>query len=157
MGKQTQRQKAKKARDSTIVEDPSVNPSLPNPETNQCCLPHCEEPGEKLLCGHVLCGMDLLKLARYAESVAKFMVICPMCRRILVMEDKVMASLVDKMPFRCAIFKCYCDMPDCPSTLVGAITPCISHKNYSCNVCTGLSGACFRVKSLNNCKSFRIG
>ena len=144
MGKQTNRQKAKMAKD--------VVPECPDPETpNLCCLPHCEEPGEKLLCGHVLCGLDLLKLARYADSLRKFMVICPMCRRILVMEGKVMTSLVDKLPFKCAIFKCYCDMPDCPSTVVGAITPCISHKSHTCNVCTGLSGACFRVKSLNNC------
>ena len=81
MGKQTRRQKAKK----TIVDAgsellASAAPSLP--DANLCCLPHCEEPGEKLTCAHLFCGMDMLKLTRYVAQLKEFRITCPMCRKI---------------------------------------------------------------------------
>ena len=67
MGKQTFRQNAKQAREAEEV----VNPAEVR-EDSLCCLPHCGEPGEKLTCAHLLCGMDMLKLTRYVAQLKEF-------------------------------------------------------------------------------------
>ncbi len=130
MGKQTQRQKAK-ARDAV--------PEGPDPETpNLCCLPHCEEPGEKLECGHSLCGMDMLKLTRYVSQIKEFRMTCPMCRNVCIIDPSLLMNLMNThLEFKCAIFKCGCVTPGCSRRFTCTIRPCKSHDSYTCNVCKG--------------------
>ena len=132
MGKQTNRQKAKKAT-ALPVDPPAVN--APMPETTLCCLPHCEEPGEKLECGHPLCGMDFLKLARYVSQLKKFTVTCPMCRKWGLLDEKLVVQAMGQLPFKSAVFKCGCVEKDCERSFTGVLKPCKSHGNHICGVC----------------------
>ena len=127
MGKHSRRQRAKLRKRTRVQEEPNA----------LCCLPHCEEPGEKLICGHALCGFDLLKVARYADFLQEFIISCPICRNESFIEDKLMQTMVDKQPFKCATFKCYCNEPNCSTLAVGFLLPCRSHKSHTCQVCPG--------------------
>jgi hypothetical protein len=129
MGKQTKRQKAK-------AKEPVVD--APMPETTLCCLPHCEEPGKKLECNHLLCGMDFLKLTRYVSQVEEFRLTCPLCRRVCNVDPRTLMDLIDNhLEFKCAVFKCGCVKPGCSRSFSGTIRPCKSHKSYTCKVCKG--------------------
>ena len=130
MGKQTQRQKAKKAKEPAIVDAPM--PAI------LCCLPHCEEPGENLECGHPLCGTDFLKLTRYVSQVEEFRLTCPLCRKVCNVDPRTLMDLmVNHLEFKCAVFKCGCVKPGCTRSFSGTLRPCKSHKSYTCKVCKG--------------------
>ena len=88
MGKQTQRKEAKRAREADSVEAPNtMEEGVADEENpNNCCLPHCGSPGEKLRCGHRLCGQDFLKLTRFIFPVQNFTITCPICRKMDILE-----------------------------------------------------------------------
>ena len=133
MGKQTKRQNAKKAREADeVVESPvEVRDAL-------CCLPHCEEPGEKLTCAHLLCGMDMLRLTRYVAQLKEFRVTCPMCRKILLVHPSLLMELMAQhLEFKCAVFKCGCVRKECVRSYHAIIHPCAKHASYTCKVCQG--------------------
>ena len=130
MGKQSKRQRA-----SAHAEVPMV------PETTVCCLPHCEERGHKLLCGHALCTMDCLKLTKFSDQIVEMIISCPMCRKLEILDERFVSKLVDELPFKCAVFKCYCSCPDCKSFTTAILRPCRSHGNHLCQVCPGGTGA----------------
>ena len=140
MGKQTKRQEAKKAK------EPAVD--APTPAT-LCCLPHCEEPGEKLECGHLLCGMDFLKLSRFVSQLKKFTISCPMCRKWILLHEKQVTDAMDHLPFKSAVFKCGCVEKGCTRTFTGTLKACKSHGEYSCGVC----GSSLTVQSCNDSES----
>ena len=144
MGKQTKRQKAKKARDAV--------PECPDPETpNLCCLPHCEEAGEKLECGHSLCGVDFLKLTRYVSQLKQFTITCPMCRKWgLLKEDLVKKAMDQHLPFKSAVFKCGCVEKDCKRSFTGVLKPCKSHSSYVCGVCVDRKASRLTMTDLEN-------
>lgn len=144
MGKQTKRQKAKKARDAV--------PECPDPETpNLCCLPHCEEPGEKLECGHALCGMDMLKLTRFVGQLQQFTITCPMCRKFCIHNRDCLMDVMEKnLSFRCATFKCGCITPGCDRSYLAVIRPCKSHGKYNCDVCRGDNASTLETRELGN-------
>ena len=134
MGKQTRRQKAKKA---SQADDIVENPQLETPVA-LCCLPHCEEPGEKLTCAHLLCGMDMLKLTRYVVQLKEFRVTCPMCRKISFVHPSLLMDLMAKhLDFKCAVFKCGCVQKGCNRSYHAIIHPCVKHSGYTCKVCVG--------------------
>ena len=126
MGKQTQRRHAKQRRNADASS------------TDLCCLPHCEEPGTARKCGHILCGMDLLKLLRFADGNKCFVLNCPMCRTESIVDDDIVAHHMDKLPFRCANFRCFCSNPDCTTYAVMTLLPCKRHQSYVCDACVGL-------------------
>ena len=130
MGKQTKRQRAKKAQEAATVD-------APMPEATLCCLPHCGEPGEKLECGHPLCEMDFLKLARYVSQLKQFAITCPMCRKWGLLDEKLVVEAMGHLPFKSAVFKCGCVEKDCERSFTGVLKPCKSHGNHTCGVCVG--------------------
>ena len=143
MGKQTKRQNAKKAIDAVLGLDPEI--------PNLCCLPHCEEPGDKLECGHALCGMDTLKLTRYVGQLQKFMITCPMCRKLCIFDRDVLMEVMDKhLEFKCATFKCGCVTEGCQRCYSGTLMPCQSHRNYLCTVCVGTKASNLEIHELDD-------
>jgi hypothetical protein len=133
MAKQTQRRKAKRAREADIDE---ANDAEDNP--NNCCIPHCDTPGEKLRCGHRLCGQDFLKLTRFIFSVQKFTVTCPICRKMDILEAWDMQKAVSNLPFRCIVVPCACNESSCEKFAFAFTRPCKSHNNYTCELCRNL-------------------
>ena len=140
MGKQTNRQKAKMARD--------VVPECPD---HLCCLPHCEERGVKLECGHLLCGMDLLKLTRFVGQLQQFTITCPMCRKLCIHNRDCLMDIMEKnLSFRCATFKCGCVTPGCNRSYTATLRPCKSHGKYTCDVCRGDKASTLETRELGN-------
>ena len=135
MGRATKRQRA------------SAPADMPIPEPNLCCLPHCEAHGRELDCGHSLCGLDYLKLTNYSDHVDKFISTCPMCRKEQIQPSTTIATLLDEMPFKCAVFKCPCTEPDCMTFCLAALRPCKSHKAYNCDACAacGVNGSYIHI------------
>ena len=108
------------------------------PETTLCCLPHCEEPGKKLECGHSLCGMDVLKLTRFVGQLQQVTITCPMCRKLCIHQRDCLMDIMEKnLSFKCAIFKCGCVTQGCNRSYTTALRPCKSHNKYTCDVCRG--------------------
>ena len=144
MGKQTFRQNAKKAREAEEVVNPAeVRDAF-------CCLPHCDEPGVKIECGHSLCGLDLLKLTKYAGQIERFTITCPMCRKLYIVDQHLIIEIMDKhLPFRCATFKCSCNTPSCKRCYNAVLRPCKSHGNYTCRVCCGGDWSGLDVKEMD--------
>ena len=135
MGRQAKRQRA------------SAPADMPIPETKLCCLPHCEAPGRELNCGHSLCGLDYLKLTEYSDQESLFISTCPLCRRRQIQPSSRIATLLDEMPFKCAVFKCTCTEPDCKTFCLAALRPCKSHKTYNCDACaaSGVNGSYIHI------------
>lgn len=133
MGKQTIRQMAKRKANTLVATAAPPSP----PDSHLCCLPHCEEPGEKLICGHRLCDTDLLKLSKLSLNVRRFLLQCPMCRTEHVMTTDRMTEPLLHQPFKCAKFECACAVQDCGTSYVACLHACTRHKNYDCKVCTG--------------------
>ena len=139
MGKQTQRKKAKLAREADNVEAPNtIDKAVAEDEDANCCIPHCDTPGEKLRCGHRLCGQDFLKLTRYIFSVQKFCITCPICRKMDILEAWDMQKAVSDLPFRCIVVPCACNEPSCEKFAFAFTRPCKSHNNYTCELCRNL-------------------
>ena len=137
MAKQTQRQRAKKANAATGAVDQShINEATIDEAT--CCLPHCEVPGEKLRCGHCLCGEDFLKLTRFIFPIQKFTIACPMCRKMEILDAWDLQKAVSELPFRCIVVPCACNEPRCDQFAFAFARPCKSHNNYTCEVCKHL-------------------
>ena len=137
MAKQRQRQKAKRAREANIDDEaPPAEPDEDNPDN--CCIPHCDTPGEKLRCGHRLCGQDFLKLTRFIFSVQKFTITCPICRKMDILEAWDMQKAVSDLPFRCIVVPCACNEPSCEKFAFAFTRPCKSLNNYTCELCRNL-------------------
>ena len=142
MGKQTKRQNAKKAREADdVIENPAEVR-----EDSLCCLPHCGEPGEKLTCDHLLCGMDMLKLTRYVAQLKEFRLTCPMCRKISLVHPNLLMKLMAKhLEFKCASFKCGCVRKLCDRSYHAILHPCAKHASYTCKVCLGRERSMLRI------------
>ena len=139
MGKQTQRKKAKLAREANSVEAPNtIDEAVAEDEDANCCIPHCDTPGEKLRCGHRLCGQDFLKLTRFIFPVEKFSITCPICRKMDILEAWDMQKAVSDLPFRCIVVPCACNEPSCEKFAFAFTRPCKSHNNYTCELCRNL-------------------
>ena len=137
MAKQTQRRKAKRAREANLIDEaPPAEPDEDNP--NNCCIPHCDTPGEKLRCGHRLCGQDFLKLTRFIFSVQKFTVTCPICRKMDILKAWDMQKAVSDLPFRSIVVPCACNESSCEKFAFAFTRPCKSHNNYTCELCRNL-------------------
>ena len=121
------------AKEADMTEAP-----IDEPDKTNCCLPHCDVPGERLDCNHLLCGQDLLKLARFNSQFEQFVVTCPMCRTKTFVERQITMRLMNDLPFRCALFNCGCGNPTCGKFTMVALRPCMSHKTYLCEVCKDL-------------------
>jgi hypothetical protein len=118
------------------LRDVHVEADEDNP--NNCCIPHCDTPGEKLRCGHRLCGQDFLKLTRYIFSVQKFCITCPICRKMDILEAWDMQKAVSDLPFRCIVVPCACNEHSCEKFAFAFTRPCKSHNNYTCELCRNL-------------------
>ena len=139
MAKQRQRQKAKRAREANVVNEANTDEtSADEDDPNNCCIPHCDTPGEKLRCGHRLCGQDFLKLTRFIFSVQKFCITCPICRKMDILEAWDMQKAVSDLPFRCIVVPCACNEPSCEKFAFAFTRPCKSHNNYTCELCRNL-------------------
>ena len=137
MGKQTQKKNAKRAREANLIDEaPPAEPDEDNP--NNCCIPHCDTPGEKLRCGHRLCGQDFLKLTRFIFSVQKFCITCPICRKMDLLEAWDMQKAVSDLPFRCIVVPCACNEHSCEKFAFAFTRPCKSHNNYACELCRNM-------------------
>jgi len=145
MGKQTKRQKAKKAKETAKVDAPM--PAI------LCCLPHCEDPGEKLECGHPLCGTDFLKLTRYVSQLKQFTITCPMCRKWALLNEKTVIEMMEKLPFKSAVFKCGCVEKGCGRSFTGTLKPCKSHGSYNCGVCVDRKASRLTITDLADSES----
>ena len=135
MAKQTQRQKAKKAREADASED-------------ICCLPHCDAPGVPLECGHKLCVQDLLKLVRYSSQIEQYVISCPMCRQVELVHCDEIGRMLNELPFRCAVFQCGCRDPACKKYTMTMLRPCRSHKIYLCQACKDLGTVGSHLRSV---------
>ena len=128
MGKQTKRHKA----ESSTVAMPDSS------ELPICCLPHCETPGHKLACGHVLCGLDLLKMTQFSSQLNKLVLTCPMCRKMDFLDEQIVSKSLNEQPLRSAVFKCACSNKNCDRMVPAFMRPCKSHGQYNCDACVGL-------------------
>jgi hypothetical protein len=106
----------------------------PEPTDDRCCLPYCDEPGQKLLCGHRLCAEDLLRLAIWPVHIGHTFVECPMCRETQILKPRVVRDALDEMPFRAAVMAC-CSDKDCRNYVTVVLRPCASHGSHTCKVC----------------------
>ena len=141
MGKQTQRKKAKMAREAASVNEAPLKIDeafAEDEDSNNCCLPHCGLPGERLRCGHRLCGQDFLKLTRFIFPVQKFTITCQICRKMDILEGWDMQKAVSNLPFRCIVVPCACKDPSCEKFAFAFTRPCKSHNNYTCELCRNL-------------------
>ena len=128
MGRPAKRQRASAPADMQI------------PEPKLCCLPHCEAPGCELDCGHSLCGLDFLKITKYSARAGIFISTCPMCRKEQIQPSSRIATRLDEMPFKCAVFNCPCPNPQCKTFCMAVLRPCKSHKDYNCDACAASGG-----------------
>ena len=139
MGKQTKRHKA----ESSTMPDSSE-------ELPICCLPHCETPGHKLACGHVLCGLDLLKMTQFSTQLSKLLLTCPMCRKMEILDEQIVSKSLNEQPLRSAVFKCACSNKHCDRMIPAFIRPCKSHGQYNCDACVGLGNKGASYMQLNS-------
>ena len=103
-----------------------------------CSLPHCEEAGHQLGCGHALCCLDLLKLTQYATQIKRLLITCPMCRKMEILDDTLVSQLLNETPLRCATFKCACADKHCDRVIPAFLRCCKAHGTYLCESCVGL-------------------
>ena len=133
-------QRARAAKEKNSATEPATEPV----DEQLCCIPHCDEPGHRLICGHNLCSMDLLKLGKfYSSALDKIILVCPICReQQLVKDDTVMKSLCDT-PFKCAVFECPCKVKHCRRYTTVVLRPCLKHGTFMCVMCseTGARGS----------------
>ena len=116
------------------------------PDTN-CCLPHCDTPGQPLVCGHRLCTHDALSLMRYLYALGKFTIQCPMCRKDDVLANWDVLKLVSELPFKCIMVPCACKIKDCQKFCSVFARPCKAHNSYTCELCREIAKYGPRLKN----------
>ena len=112
--------------------------TMPDSSEHLCCLPHCETPGHKLACGHMLCGLDLLKMTQFSTQLSKLVLTCPMCRKMDFLDYSIVSKSLNEQPLKSAVFKCACSNKHCDRMIPAFIRPCKSHGAYNCDACVGL-------------------
>ena len=104
------------------------------PDMN-CCLPHCDTPGQPLVCGHRLCTHDALCLLTFIFAMGKFTISCPMCRKDDVLNLADVTRMVSELPFKCIMVPCSCKTKDCQKFCSVYVQSCRKHKSYTCTLC----------------------